>query len=178
MTGKTLIIYKKTNKGKKSVANYSTLYQAYTPTVNLKTQTPKSTIIHNITTYNLGVRIDYIDGRCVEKLKLAIWINSHTDVFIRVLWLRNLHSWTHWGPVTHICVGTLTIIVSENGLSPGRRQAIIWTNAGILLTGPQGTNFSEILTGIQAFSFKKMHLKMSSAKWRPFCFGLNVLIHP
>ena len=82
---------------------------------------------------------------------------------------------THWGRVTHICVGKLIIIGSDNGLSPGRRQAIIWTNAGILLIGPLGTNFIEILIGIQTFSFKKMHLKMSSAKWRPFCLGLNVL---
>ena len=82
---------------------------------------------------------------------------------------------THWGRVTHTCVGNLTIIGPDNGLSPGRRQAIIWTDAGILLIGPWGTNFSEILIGIQTFSFKKMHLKMSSAKWRPFCLGLNVL---
>ena len=81
----------------------------------------------------------------------------------------------HWGRVTHICVGNLTIIGPDNGLSPGRRQAIIWTNAGILLIGPWGTNFSEILIGIQAFSFKEMHLKMSSAKWCQFCLGLNVL---
>ena len=51
---------------------------------------------------------------------------------------------THWGRVTHICVGKLTIIGSDNGLSPERRQAIIWTNAGILLIGSLGTNFSEI----------------------------------
>ena len=62
---------------------------------------------------------------------------------------------THWGRVTHICVGNLTIIGPDNGLSPGRRQAIIWTNAGILLIGPCGTNFSEILIGIQTFSLKK-----------------------
>ena len=78
--------------------------------------------------------------------------------------------------MTHICVGKLTIIGSDNGLSPGRRQAIIWTNAGILLIGPLGTNFSEILIEIHIFSFKKMHLKMSSGKWRPFCLGLIVLI--
>ena len=82
---------------------------------------------------------------------------------------------THWGRVTHICVSKLTIIVSDNGLSPGRRQAIIWTSAGILLTGPLGTNFSEILIEIITFSFKKMRLKVSSAKWRPCCLGLNVL---
>ena len=82
---------------------------------------------------------------------------------------------THWGRVTHICIVKLTIIGSDNGLSPGRRQANIWTNDGILLIGPLGTNFREILFGIQTFSFKEMHLKMASAKWRPFCLGLNVL---
>ena len=78
--------------------------------------------------------------------------------------------------MTHICVGKLSIIGSDNGLSPGRRQAIIWTNAGMLLIGPLGTNFSEILIEILTFSFKKMRFKVSSAKWRPFCLGLNVLI--
>ena len=29
-----------------------------------------------------------------------------------------------------------TINGSDNGLSPGRRHAIIWTNAGLLLIGP------------------------------------------
>ena len=82
---------------------------------------------------------------------------------------------THWGRVTHICVGNLTIIGSDNGLSPGRRQAIIWTNVGILLIGPLGSNFSEMLIEIHTFSFKKIHLKMSSGKWRPFWLGLNVL---
>ena len=77
--------------------------------------------------------------------------------------------------MTHICVSDLTIIGSDNGLSPGRRQAIIRTNAGILLKRPLGTNFSEILIKILLFSFKKMHLKVSSAKRRPFCLGLNVL---
>ena len=75
---------------------------------------------------------------------------------------------THWGPMTHICIGKLTIIGSDNGLSPDQRQAIIWSKAGILLIGPLGTNFSEILIEILSFSFKKMRLKISSAKWRPF----------
>ena len=82
---------------------------------------------------------------------------------------------THWRRVTHICVSKLIIIGSDNGLSPGRHQAIIWTNAGILLIGPLGTNFSEMLIEIHTFSFKKIHLKMSSGKWRPFCLGLNVI---
>ena len=77
--------------------------------------------------------------------------------------------------MTHICVGNLTTIGSDNGLSSGRRQAIIWSNAKILLIGPLGTNFSEILMEILTFPLKKMRLKESSAKWRPFCLGLNVL---
>ena len=82
---------------------------------------------------------------------------------------------THWGRVTHICISKLTIVGSDNGLSPDRRQAIIWTNAGLLLIGPLGTNFSEILIEILTFSFKKMRLKVSSAKRRPFCLGLLVV---
>ena len=77
--------------------------------------------------------------------------------------------------MTHICISKLTTIDSDNGLSPERRQAIIWTNVGILLIGPLGTNFREFLIRIHTFSFKEMHLKMSSAKWWPFCLSLNVL---
>ena len=83
---------------------------------------------------------------------------------------------TRWGRVTHICISKLTTIGSDNGLSPGRRQAIIWTNAGMLLIGPLGIKFSEILIEINTFSFSKMHLKMSSAKWLLFHLGLDQLI--
>ena len=67
------------------------------------------------------------------------------------------------------------IIGSDNGLLPHQRQPIIWTNAELLIIGPCETNFSEILIEIPTFSFKKMSLKMSSGKWRPFCLCLNVL---
>ena len=83
----------------------------------------------------------------------------------------------HWGWLTHICISKLAIIGSDNGLSPGRCQAIIWTNAGIMLIGLLGTNFSEILIEIHAFSLKKMHLKMSSGKWQPFCLCFIVLTY-
>ena len=83
------------------------------------------------------------------------------NTFLMIAINQNL---THWGQVTHICVGKLTIIGSDNGLSPGRHQAIIRTNAGILSIRPLGTNFSEILIEILTFSFKKMRLKVSSAK--------------
>ena len=71
--------------------------------------------------------------------------------------------------------GILVNIGSGNGLSPGRRQAIVWTNAGILSITPQRTYFNEISFDIQIFSFKKMHLNISSAKWRPFCPGRDAL---
>ena len=82
---------------------------------------------------------------------------------------------THWGRATHICVSKLTIIRSDNGLSPGRRQAIIWTSIGILSVGTLETNFSRKLSEIHPFSFRKMHFKITSGKWRPFCLGLNLL---
>ena len=100
--------------------------------------------------------------------------NDHDDG--RVTY-KGFLSLTHWGRVTHICVSNPTITGSDNGLSPGRPQAIIWTNAGILLIRPLGTNFSEILmaaifqtTFSNAFSWMKIY------EFR-FCLGLNVL-HP
>ena len=42
-----------------------------------------------------------------------------------------VYTLTHCGQVTHICFSKLTIISSDNGLSPDWRQAIIWTNAGV-----------------------------------------------
>ena len=99
-----------------------------------------------------------------------IWICMDTWTFVGVCMVL-----TPWGRVTYICVTKSTNIGSNNGLSPGRRQAIIWTNDGMLLIWPLGTNFSEMLIGIHIFSFKKMHLKLSSGYRRPFCPGLNVL---
>ena len=85
---------------------------------------------------------------------------------------------THWGRVMHICIGKLTINGPDNGLSPGRRQAIIWTNAGILLIWPLGTNFSEILIEINTFSFTKnafenVVCEMPSILSRPQCVKLS-----
>ena len=74
------------------------------------------------------------------ELHYAYWWEIHLRVIL-----------THWGRETHICVSKLNITGSDNGLSPGRRQAIIWTNAGLLSIGPLGTNFSEISIGVQAY---------------------------
>ena len=107
------------------------------------------------------------------------WITCHLFYYLNAPGLLGVvnHNSTlsHWGRVTHMCVGKLTTICSDNGLSPGRRQAIIWTNARILLIGPIGTHFSEIFTETQTFSLKKMRLEMSSAECCLFHLGLSVL---
>ena len=135
------------------------------------------------------------DEKCTRaviqnKDRLSMWISYQdiNDCKNSMLVIRHLHMesglwfWLiysvliHWGRATHICVNKRTIIGSDKGLSPGRRRAIIRTNAGILLIRPLGTNFSEILVEIQTFSLKKIRLKMSSAKCCSFRLGLNVLM--
>ena len=108
--------------------------------------------------------------------KCADWCmtNHVQDLILSCMFLR---SFSHWGRVTHIYISKLTIIDSDDGFSLGRRQAIILINTRILFILTQGTNFGEILSGIHSFSFKKMHLKMSSTKWRLFCLGLNDRMH-
>ena len=81
---------------------------------------------------------------------------------------------THWGWVMHICVCNLTTIGSDNGLSPDRRQANIYTNAEILLIGPLGTNFSEIFNRnsnifIEENEFQNIVCEMLSISSRPQC---------
>ena len=73
----------------------------------------------------------------------------------------------------HICVDNLTIIGADNGLSPGRCQAISYTITALLSTKPLETNFNQN----SKFFIEKMHLKMSSAKQQLFCLCLNVFKH-
>ena len=94
---------------------------------------------------------------------MGMKLSSHNS-FIRI---------THWGRVTHVYVSKIIIIGSVNGLSPGWHPTIIWTNAGIMLIGPLGTNFSQILIENIYIVIQKMHFKMSSANWRPSCPRLN-----
>ena len=61
---------------------------------------------------------------------LFYYVNLHKGELLVNLCVSTL---IDWGRVTRICVGNLTIIGSDNCLSPGRRHAIIWTDAGILL---------------------------------------------
>ena len=84
--------------------------------------------------------------RCLENGKMEQmmeWV-----VFKKSIEVFNGVALTHWGRATHICISKLIIIGLDNGLAPGRRQAIIWTNVGTLSIGTLGTNFSEILIEI------------------------------
>ena len=89
---------------------------------------------------------------------------------------------THWGRMMHICVSNLTIIGSDNGLSPGWPQAINWTNAWILLIGPLGTKFSEILIRLPAFffliqenAFESVDCEMAAILSRHQCVKWSIL---
>ena len=108
-----------------------------------------------------------VHGYVIASHKI-LWYHCIETFFFSCLQLNVL---THWGRVTHICVSKITIIGSDNGLSPGQRQAIIWTSVGILLIGPLGTNFSEILIEIYTFLFKKIHWKMAAILSRPQCIN-------
>ena len=96
----------------------------------------------------------YMPSKVVTWFQESIFVFGKYGLIKRIIFLNHLLSWsiqtgpsliatlpilrslaTHWGRVTHICASTLTIIDSDNGLSPGGRQAIIWTSAGILLIG-------------------------------------------
>ena len=90
------------------------------------------------------------DEKLNDSVNILVWTDQNIYPWVSMNMLHSieyvdiLSYLNHWGQVTHICVSKLTIIGSDNGLSPGRRQAIIWINAGILLIGPLGTDFIEI----------------------------------
>ena len=113
--------------------------------------------------------------------RLTLHIGGGSRSFMTMtmtIWWPRSGAWIYQivtGVTSVVGVPSTHLVVSDNGLLPGRCQAIIWTSVGILLIGPLGTNFSEMLIEIPTFSFKKIHLKMLSGKWRPFCLGLNVL---
>ena len=120
----------------------------------------------------------FFPGQTPVPPRSGTWILDLSHDPIWAIWLAEVRKFhqhhdriNHWG-----LIRKLGIIFSDNGVSPDRCQAIIRTNAEILLIGPLGTNLSEILIEIHTFSYKKIHLKMSYGKWPPFCLGLNVLI--
>ena len=84
----------------------------------------------------------------VESIFMS-WCHHDVWVYLRTSCL------THWGRLTYLCVGNLTIIGSDNSLAPVRCQDIIWIKASILSVRPWLICFSEILFKIQKFSFNQ-----------------------
>ena len=83
----------------------------------------------------------------------SVWMVLNCCQYCYILLLE---SHVHWWEIN---VMILSSVCASQGIISSRRQAIIWTNAGILLIGPLGTNFNEILIKIHKFSFKKIHFK-------------------
>ena len=116
---------------------------------------------------------DLMCGSNEESMQIFGGIWSHLPSGYLHIDFEGWHNLTHWGRETHICVSELTIIGSDNGSSPGWRWAIIWTNAGILLTWPSGTIFSEMLIEFIHFPSRKCMWKCCLRKGghlsRPQC---------
>ena len=113
---------------------------------------------------------------------IKCFVHSYTVDVVFTLSYLNITHWnsklyllcissflTQWGRVTRMCYSKLTSTGSDNGLTPGRRQAIIWTNNGILLIRSLGTNSVKFSSKFQTFFHS-----ISSGNLRPFCLGLNV----
>ena len=124
---------------------------------------------------------------CVTELArrwLRCWVVA-CSVLSHFLGQRFLKLWigplgTNYSKTLIVKTLTVTSGVSVNigsgyGLSPGRRQAITWTNVDLFPIRPNGTYFNEILLEIQKFSFMKMRLKCRLQNGRHL-FNLNVLL--
>ena len=106
------------------------------------------------TNINFDIYVSYI------YMYIYIYIYIHIDKRFAVGHYPTLCSslLTHLGLETHIRVSEISINGPDNGLSPGRRHAIILTNTGILLIGSLETTWTSVK--FQA-KFKHFH----SRKW-------------
>ena len=148
-----------------------------------KHDTEKLLLIYPCYRSFLGSQLSTVDSpkkdRALILALLLAWRSYWTNG--RVAWHLRRHDmtpvWRHC--MSHRCLRYNPKLIEaeihlglDNGLSPVRRQAIIWTNAGLLSIRPLGTNFGRILIGILTFI-----KKMSSVKWRPFRIGLIKKMH-
>ena len=98
------------------------------------------------------------NGRVQSQLVNCV-STPETHQLIEVEWHTHTHIYVY--VYIYICVSKSTIVGSDNDLSPGRRQAIICTNDGILLIRPVGTNFNELLSS----KFKYFHRRKYALKY-------------
>ena len=83
--------------------------------------------------------------------------------------------------MTQICVGKLTIIGSDNGLSPGRRQAIIWTKCWnianlTLMNKFQWYFYQNSIIFIPENELENVVCEMASILSRPQCVNNSVAV--
>ena len=121
--------------------------------------------------------------KCVAPFWNFILKQQATCLYVSQIWLTYHYDILHWAGfvdslIEVVCriyaLITYAIIGSDNGLSLIRRRTYILSNAELLSIGPLGTNFRENFIEMNTLSIKKIHLKISSVKWWPFCFGLHV----
>ena len=92
-------------------------------------------------------------------------------MLVTKIWIFANFGWRKYALVIETAIGLV------NGLSPDWHQAIIYTNAGLLIYWARGNRFRWNKDQIQYFDWR-IHLKISSAKRQPFnllndCHGRN-----
>ena len=150
-----------------------TLYHLYSEHVAHKTPWRLFSVFVDISGSSAYVKITALCRFLVYITNISMNYTIFRDDYVNLKEPKAYMFLTYWGQDTYMCISTLTIVVSGDGFLPSRCQVIIRTNAGILLIGPIGTNFNEILIENHTSSFKTINLNMTSGKWHPFC--LNVL---
>ena len=121
-------------------------------------------------TRSFDVFFDLCLNKRLRKQSWGWWFRryrAHYDVIVINCRQRcpGVHELTHWGRLTRQSL-VIQWLVAYTAPSHYQNHILsIW----IL-----GTNL-KFKSKPKNFLFKKMRLKMSSAKWRPFCLGLRVL---
>ena len=122
-------------------------------------------------------------GTNFSAIQIKIQQISFKKIMVKMLYAQfqpfcsSLNALTHWGQVTHIYISKLTTIGSDNGLSHGQCQSHHLNQCWNIVNWTLRNKLQWYLNLNLTFSFKKIHLKMLSGKWRQICLGLNVLRH-
>ena len=97
-------------------------------------------------------------------IKLAVHMYHETVIILM----------SHSGRLTHICVSKLTLIGSDKAWHLVGTKPLSELMLGYCWLDPQEQNSAKFNQNSYII-IKKIHLKMSSWYWWPFCLGLNVI---
>ena len=133
--------------------------------------------------YKFSMWSKFIRLMVIGSLVQQTSLRMATDISITSQAIPQHFEWEliHWGRVIHILINKLTIIGLDNGLLPGQRQAIFWTNAGVLLIGSLETNLNQNLyTNSWHFpeskfvykwlTFSRRHFQIHFIEWKDMDF--------